>query len=853
MEQARTGSGSERAPSKPSGAEGGPSEDGDLRRQIMASRARQGQASDIRRAQGDMAGGAAHAVARAGVAGAAGPLPHLDAIQAAFGRHDVSGARAVVGGPAQGAAASLGAKAYVTEGRAGFAEEPDPRVAAHEAAHLVQQAGGVHLAGGVGVAGDRHEQHADAVAERVVAGESAEALLDEMAPAAGAATPAGAGPPGAVQLAIADDLHEAVDGLGTDEDAIFERLARATPDEKRAVLGDASLMAALRDDLSGSDMERVLDLLGAPLADKLRLAMDGIGTSEDYIHRSLAAATPDELRALASDRGLIDRLKDELSGEDLRRVMRYLSLAEKLRVAVEGMGTDEPYLFESVIQAPIAEVQAVAADAALMAQVEDDLSGADLDRWRGLMARRLWVDASDHTRAFDLVDHTEGSTREARLAHVGAEAVQHALLDAVIASGTDPAQVIRAFQSYWAVAIGTRDGATMSQWPLPVLRQMHAQLKALPDQDTRAGYWNRLTLSDHSLIDPTSGQDVGLRNRAAFGGGDFTMGTQASTGAQTDYGYGTALTAPTSTSSAAISVEEGDRLDSGSVIRIGSGATAEGGLTITAVQGTTWTLDKAPAAAHVTGERVTPDDGSAERTVNWLDATVRHEIAHGIDENMAATVRTFTVGLGGWWTGDFDGWIAAMPDPWRTSAAQPLTDDEKRQIKEAIVDAVTNQKGSLYGASMGLPATHPVIVHQSDGIPVIVAAEACLQHGDGFYAHPQDFFRDGGKAFTVSFWYKRFMYFEESIIGDRVKDYALYAPTEFFAEAYTVFYEEAGRAGVSDADHGRLIRNASWRDWMRTNIHERNQAPAGTGASGASPGAAPGSSARGRAGGDPGP
>ncbi len=49
--------------------------------------------------------------------------------------------------------------------------------AAHEAAHVVQQRAGVHLKGGLGEAGDAYEQHADAVADAVVRGESAEGLL----------------------------------------------------------------------------------------------------------------------------------------------------------------------------------------------------------------------------------------------------------------------------------------------------------------------------------------------------------------------------------------------------------------------------------------------------------------------------------------------------------------------------------------------------------------------------------------------------------------------------------------------------------------------------------------------------
>ena len=61
---------------------------------------------------------------------------------------------------------------------------PDLYTQAHEAAHGVQQAisgSGLQLKGGIGEAGDQYEQHADAVAEKVIRGESAESLLDEVA------------------------------------------------------------------------------------------------------------------------------------------------------------------------------------------------------------------------------------------------------------------------------------------------------------------------------------------------------------------------------------------------------------------------------------------------------------------------------------------------------------------------------------------------------------------------------------------------------------------------------------------------------------------------------------------------
>ncbi|MEY3015675.1 MAG: hypothetical protein RIT45_4410 [Pseudomonadota bacterium] len=126
--------------------------------------------------------------AKSGVAGAGAPLPFADQIGASFGPgHDLSGVRAHVGGRAKDAGQTLGAKAYATGSDVAFNEAPDLHTAAHEAAHIVQQRNGVQLSGGVGQAGDSYEQNADAVADRVVAGQSAADLLPSASAGAGAA------------------------------------------------------------------------------------------------------------------------------------------------------------------------------------------------------------------------------------------------------------------------------------------------------------------------------------------------------------------------------------------------------------------------------------------------------------------------------------------------------------------------------------------------------------------------------------------------------------------------------------------------------------------------------------------
>lgn len=133
-----------------------------------------------RKESGDAATADIHGAAQRGISDPGSRLPHLDAIQRSFGSHDVSGVEAHTGAGAQHATREMGATAFATGNHVAFGGAPDLHTAAHEAAHVVQQRAGVQLKGGVGAANDAHEHHADAVADKVVAGQSAEALLGEM-------------------------------------------------------------------------------------------------------------------------------------------------------------------------------------------------------------------------------------------------------------------------------------------------------------------------------------------------------------------------------------------------------------------------------------------------------------------------------------------------------------------------------------------------------------------------------------------------------------------------------------------------------------------------------------------------
>ncbi|MEM9493912.1 MAG: DUF4157 domain-containing protein, partial [Myxococcota bacterium] len=120
-------------------------------------------------AHGDLSGHGTehiHQAAGRGISGSSQSLPHLGAIQKSFGpAADVSGISAHVGGPAAEACDSIGAAAYATGTHVAFKQSPNLHTAAHEAAHVIQQRGGVWLSGGVGRAGDPWEVHADRVAD----------------------------------------------------------------------------------------------------------------------------------------------------------------------------------------------------------------------------------------------------------------------------------------------------------------------------------------------------------------------------------------------------------------------------------------------------------------------------------------------------------------------------------------------------------------------------------------------------------------------------------------------------------------------------------------------------------------
>lgn len=175
-------------------------------------------------------------VARSGFQGASGRLPHAAKIQESFGAHDIRDVRSFTGPGAAAASHALSAEAYASGDRVVFADPaPSLHTAAHEAAHVVQQRAGIHLPGGMGSVGDVHERHADAVADAVVRGESAERCLDTYVSAGSR------GGAAVVQRAFAKPLLDDVKTEKKDKTKIEERYATVIEKLVEAIKEDASL------------------------------------------------------------------------------------------------------------------------------------------------------------------------------------------------------------------------------------------------------------------------------------------------------------------------------------------------------------------------------------------------------------------------------------------------------------------------------------------------------------------------------------------------------------------------------------------------------------------------------------
>ncbi|TQV82483.1 DUF4157 domain-containing protein [Exilibacterium tricleocarpae] len=290
------------------------------------------------------------------------------------------------------------------------------KLLAHELAHVHQQ----HRdngppAGYRSTPGDAYEREADHFAETGRLPASGVTGTRTAAPAYQART--------AIEQ-IASILRSAVQGLGTDEDAIFNALTGRTPAEINAIKaayrrlsGGETLEARLRDELSGRDLSRALSLLGGETAAtetarRLWDAMRGLGTDESAIYSAVAGKTAaqwnDVQTAYRSLRGnaLLTDLREELNDREWQYLQTLLPgaaggavtgadratvIANRLEAAMAGLGTDEDAIYAALTGRSNAELRAIETrfrlltGFALDVRLRDELNDAEYTRAQRLL------------------------------------------------------------------------------------------------------------------------------------------------------------------------------------------------------------------------------------------------------------------------------------------------------------------------------------------------------------------------------------------------------------------------------------------------------------------------------------
>lgn len=215
------------------------------------------------------------------------------------------------------------AHALESSTRAGEPEEREPEAAPAPDARALSPAFVTHMQGGVGNA---------AVARMLQPATNVLARLVDPA-------------------AIARRVHDAIDGLGTDEEGVYSALSELNHDPaliaqvSRTYLADfgETLETAIRGDFSGSELATAMGLIQAAgpadhtaIARRVHDAIAGVGTDEEGVYAALSllnhdpAAIADVARIYLAEYGetLEAAIRDDFSGAELATALGMIGMSD---------------------------------------------------------------------------------------------------------------------------------------------------------------------------------------------------------------------------------------------------------------------------------------------------------------------------------------------------------------------------------------------------------------------------------------------------------------------------------------------------------------------------------------------
>ena len=302
-----------------------------------------------------------------GIRGGGTALPFANIIQKSFGAHNLSGVRAHIGPGATQNSNNMGAKGYTAGNHIVFSGVPSLHTAAHEAAHIIQQRGGIKLSGGVGEDGDEYEKNADAVADQVVAGKSAEDLLNKMAPKVGKNSQTDDTLSG-VQLKRSDTYQNARRRAYAIKDALLDHWTEDEQKALRQIRGQSGLMVReiraqyksitdgrilesdYKEYCNNKEYQEALSLIWQVLSieDRVRTNIEKgwlwNSENEEGILDVLKNANTNELRKCRHQKSLMNLLRSTLNDDQYYEAQKMMTPKEEMyKIVVERIKNAEGF------------------------------------------------------------------------------------------------------------------------------------------------------------------------------------------------------------------------------------------------------------------------------------------------------------------------------------------------------------------------------------------------------------------------------------------------------------------------------------------------------------------------------
>lgn len=185
-----------------------------------------------------------------------------------------------------------------------------------------------------------------------------------------------------------------------------------------------------------------------------------------------------------------------------------------------------------------------------------------------------------------------------------------------------------------------------------------------------------------------------------------------------------------------------------------------------------------------------------------LSHTVRHEVGHGVHDQISGVVNSWLQGSIDFWMIDFDTWITELggyPATYvhPTDGEKPFDDAAKAAVRN-IVESYTNSGD--WNPTRATPETglSDVDLAYWNAMPEPVK-NACTQSVAYWYSNWQNFQQVNGRSYFLNHWYHqpfRFGATAAEAIGATGDDYTAMSEKEFFANCYAEYFEDP--AGVSD-------------------------------------------------------